>query len=77
MKRKKTISKRDLIRTLKAHRLKLDQLYQLLYIQQNELVQYVDFKGETEDFEKWLKEKYEHQQSERSEGGGDSSDSEE
>ena len=77
MKRKKTISKHDLIRTLKAHRLKLDQLYQLLYIQQNELVQYVDFKGETKDFEKWLKEKYERQQSERSEGGGNSSDIEE
>ena len=76
MKQKKTISKHDVIRAIKALRIRMDRLYSILLVQQQELREYIEFMGNSKEFEEYLAEKYEHQQSERDGSGGDTRTSE-
>lgn len=77
MKTKKTISKHDIIRSIKALRYRIDNLLTVFQLQQQEFKEYLEYKDEEEAFDKHLMEKYEHQQPEHSGSGGDSSDIEE
>ena len=76
MKQKKTISKHDVIRAIKALRIRMDRLYSILLVQQQELREYIEFMGNSKEFEEYLEKKYEHQQSERDGSGGDTRTSE-
>ena len=77
MKTKKTISKHDIIRSIKALRYRLDNLLTVFQMQQQEFQEYLEYKAESEQFENFLKEKYEREQPEHSGSGGNSSDIEE
>jgi hypothetical protein len=77
MKKKNTISKHDIIRSIKALRYRLDNLLAVFQMQQQEFKEYLEYKEESEDFEEFLKNKYERQQSEDNGSGRDTSTSEE
>ena len=57
MKTKKTISKHDIIRSIKALRYRLDNLLTVFQMQQQEFQEYLEYKDESEKFENFLKEK--------------------
>ena len=75
MKKKNTISKHDIIRSIKALRYRLDNLLAVFQLQQQEFQEYLEYKKETEDFEKFLENKYERKQPEDNGSGGDSKSS--
>ena len=76
MKQKKTISKHDVIRAIKALRIRMDRLYSILLIQQQELREYIEYMGHSKEFEEYLTKKYEREQPEHDGSGGDTRTSE-
>jgi hypothetical protein len=76
MKKKTPISKHDIIRAIKSLRIRMDRLYSILLIQQQEIREYIEFMGNSKEFEEYLAEKYEREQSERDGSGGDTRASE-
>ena len=54
----------------------MDRLYSILLIQQQEIREYIEFMGNSKEFEEYLAEKYEREQSERDGSGGDTRASE-
>ena len=77
MKTKRTVSKHDIVRSIKALRYRIDNLVTIFQMQQQEFKEYLEYKKETEPFESFLKEKYEREQSENIGSGGDAKSSEE
>ena len=77
MKAKKTVSKHDIIRSIKELSYSIDNLVTIFQMQQQEFKEYLEYKKETEPFESFLKEKYEREQSENIGSGGDAKSSEE
>ena len=77
MKRKTTTSKHDILRAIKAQRIKMDRLHTILQIQRQEFAEYLEYKKDMIGFEDFLKEKYEHKQSEDNGSGTDAGTGEE
>ena len=71
MKRKTPISKHDVVRAIKALRIRLDRLYSILLVQQQEISEYIEYMGNSEGFEEYLTKKYEHEQPKDNGSGGD------
>ena len=76
MKTKNTTSKHDIIRSIKSLRVRMDRLYSILLIQQQEVKEYIEFMGNEKEYEAHLKKKYEREQPKDDGSGGDSKSSE-
>ena len=77
MKQKTPISKHDIIRAIKALRIRMDRLYSILLVQQQEIREYIEYMGNSEGFEEYLTKKYEHEQPKDNGSGGDTTVSKE
>jgi len=77
MKNKTTTSKHDIIRSIKALRIRMDRIYNILLIQQQELKEYIEFMGNEKEYEEHLKKKYERKQPEDNGSGTDAGTGEE
>tara|TARA_Y100000401_G_scaffold117485_1_gene126530 strand:- start:3752 stop:3985 length:234 start_codon:yes stop_codon:yes gene_type:complete len=76
MKTKRTVSKHDIVRSIKALRYRIENLVTIFQMQQQEFKEYLEYKKETKAFESFLKEKYEREQSENVGSRGDTKVSE-
>ena len=55
----------------------MDRLYSILLVQQQEIREYIEYMGNSKEFEDYLTKKYEHEQPKDNGSGGDTTVSKE